>query len=57
MYELGIWTYVIALTHYCAELFVFKGCKLNGPFLSPFCVATTSLIWMISQYDYYVKYA
>jgi hypothetical protein len=39
MYELGIWTYVIALTHYAGELLVFKGCKLNGPFMSPLCVA------------------
>ncbi|KAI9269217.1 Erg28 like protein-domain-containing protein [Phascolomyces articulosus] len=56
MYELGIWSYVIALSHYSAELFIFKGCKFNGPFMSPLIVATTSLIWMISQYDYYVKY-
>jgi hypothetical protein len=39
MYDLGIWTYVIALTHYAGELFVFKGCKLNGPFMSPLFVA------------------
>lgn len=39
MYDLGIWTYVIALTHYAGELFVFGGCKFNGPFLSPLTVA------------------
>lgn len=39
MYDLGIWTYVIALTHYAGELFVFRGCKLNGPFMSPLFVA------------------
>lgn len=39
MYDLGIWTYVIALTHYTGELFVFGGCKFNGPFLSPLTVA------------------
>lgn len=39
MYDLGIWTYVIALTHYLGELFIFKTCKINGPFLSPMCVA------------------
>ncbi|KAF7731861.1 60S ribosomal protein L35 [Apophysomyces ossiformis] len=39
MYELGIWTYVIALTHYLGELLVFGGCKFNGPFMSPLVVA------------------
>ncbi|KAI9323241.1 Erg28 like protein-domain-containing protein [Dichotomocladium elegans] len=56
MYQLGIWTYVIALTHYLGELFVFRTCKLNGPFMSPMSVAVTSLVWMISQQEYYVKY-
>lgn len=41
MYELGIWTYVIALTHYLGELLVFGGCKINGPFMSPLTVAGT----------------
>lgn len=39
MYDLGIWTYVIALTHFLGELFVFRGCKLNGPFMAPLTVA------------------
>ncbi|SAL95803.1 hypothetical protein [Absidia glauca] len=56
MYDLGIWTYVIALTHYTGELFVFRGCKFNGPFLSPLCVAVTSLIWLTQVKDQYVKY-
>ncbi|KAI7886695.1 Erg28-domain-containing protein [Lichtheimia hyalospora FSU 10163] len=56
MYELGIWTYVIALTHYLGELVVFGGCKINGPFMSPLCVAVSSLVWMWQQYGYYVKY-
>ncbi|KAI8335832.1 Erg28 like protein-domain-containing protein [Chlamydoabsidia padenii] len=56
MYELGIWTYVIALTHYTGELIVFKGCKFNGPFMSPLCVAVTSLIWLTQVKDQYVKY-
>lgn len=39
MYDLGLWTYVIALTHYGAELLIFRGCKFNGPFMSPLFVA------------------
>ncbi|OZJ05361.1 hypothetical protein BZG36_01534 [Bifiguratus adelaidae] len=55
MYHLAIGTYSIALMHYLLELLVFRTCKFNGPFLSPFIVATTSLGWMFSQYDFYVK--
>ncbi|KAF1804447.1 Erg28 like protein-domain-containing protein [Mucor lusitanicus] len=56
MYDLGIWTYVIALTHYAGELLVFRGCKLNGPFMSPLFVAVTSLIWLTQVKDSYVKF-
>lgn len=71
MYELGLWTYVIALTHYTGELLVFRGCKLNGPFMSPLIVAgklyflrnyllifllVSSLIWFTQVKDQYVKY-
>ncbi|CAO3682120.1 unnamed protein product [Rhizopus stolonifer] len=56
MYELGIWTYAIALTHYTGELLVFKGCKLNGPFTAPLIVAVSSLAWLTQAKDQYVKY-
>ncbi|KAI7865328.1 Erg28 like protein-domain-containing protein [Spinellus fusiger] len=56
MYELGLWTYVIALTHYVTEWLVFKSCKLNGPFMSPMIVAVSSLVWMIQSYSHYVQY-
>ncbi|CAO3623538.1 unnamed protein product [Mucor fragilis] len=56
MYDLGIWTYVIALTHYAGELLVFRGCKLNGPVMSPLFVAVTSLIWLTQVKDSYVKF-
>ncbi|GAB5586581.1 ergosterol biosynthesis protein [Umbelopsis nana] len=56
MYDLGIWSYVIALTHFVGELIVFGGCKLNVPFMSPMIVAVTSLSWMISHYDKYVTH-
>ncbi|KAI8581511.1 hypothetical protein K450DRAFT_231662 [Umbelopsis ramanniana AG] len=54
MYDLGIWSYTIALTHFVSELFIFGGCKINVPFMSPMIVAVTSLTWMISHYDKYV---
>ncbi|KAI8993212.1 Erg28 like protein-domain-containing protein [Pilobolus umbonatus] len=56
MYNLGIWTYVIALTHYTSELFIFRGCKFNGPFLSPLFVAVTSLIWLTQVKEDYIKF-
>lgn len=50
MYDLGIWTYVIALTHYLGELVVFGGCKINGPFMSPLCVAGKMMEWMMEYW-------
>lgn len=55
MYDLGIWTYVIALTHFLGELFVFRGCKLNGPFMAPLTVAgnihiSVGVIFYINSY-------
>jgi hypothetical protein len=39
MYDLGIWSYTIALTHFVSELVIFGGCKINVPFMSPMIVA------------------
>lgn len=39
MYEIAILTYVIALSHFSAELLVFKTAKVNAGFMSPLIVA------------------
>ncbi|KAH7102840.1 Erg28-like protein [Auriculariales sp. MPI-PUGE-AT-0066] len=54
LYDVTIWSYVIAFAHFGSEIFVFKTAKLVGPALSPVIVASTSLIWMLSQRSYYL---
>ncbi|KAG0275166.1 ergosterol biosynthesis protein [Linnemannia exigua] len=55
MYQITICTFGIAWIHFMSEFFVFRTAKITGPFLAPCVVATSSLIWMVSQYGYYVK--
>lgn len=56
MYNLAIWTYVIALGHFASEMFVFK---TLGPFgkaqAGPFIVAGIALCWMPSVRSHYVQ--
>ncbi|KIK63116.1 hypothetical protein GYMLUDRAFT_41436 [Collybiopsis luxurians FD-317 M1] len=55
VYDIAIFSYLIAFSHFTSELLIFKSCKLNGPVLSPFIVSSLSLLWMIIQYDFYVS--
>ncbi|KAF9082048.1 ergosterol biosynthesis protein [Mortierella sp. AD031] len=55
MYQITICTFGIAWLHFMSEFFVFRTAKITGPYLAPCVVATSSLIWMVSQYSYYVK--
>lgn len=52
-YDLALWTYGIALTHFVGEL-VFGNASLRGRFLSPLVVASSSLAWMLTQRDAYL---
>ncbi|KAJ1979068.1 ergosterol biosynthesis protein [Dimargaris xerosporica] len=54
MFSLLVWTFAIAFTHYFTEIVVFRSARLLGPALSPVVVATTSLVWMWSTYEYYL---
>lgn len=52
-YNLAIWTYGIALTHFVGEL-VFGNASLKGRFLSPLIVASSSVAWMLTQRQFYL---
>ncbi|KAM9929658.1 hypothetical protein OXX59_001058 [Metschnikowia pulcherrima] len=54
MYNLCIWTFVIAGGHFLSEWLVFKTCKLDKGLAGPLVVASSSLAWMLSQRDFYV---
>ncbi|KAH7884519.1 Erg28 like protein-domain-containing protein [Phlebopus sp. FC_14] len=55
IYDMALFTYLIAFGHFTSELLIFRTAKLNVPVLSPVVVSTTSLIWMLQQYAFYVK--
>lgn len=56
MYNVAIWTYVVALSHFASELFVFKSMTFGLPQIFPFTLATTALIWMPMVRSYYVEF-
>lgn len=56
MYNIAIWTYVVALSHFASELFVFKSMTFGLPQIFPFTLATTALIWMPMVRSYYVEF-
>ncbi|EPS28203.1 hypothetical protein PDE_03149 [Penicillium oxalicum 114-2] len=53
-YDLALWTYGIALTHFTLELIV-GNASLRGRFLNPLIVASGSLAWMFSQRQAYLN--
>ncbi|KAI0264385.1 Erg28-like protein, partial [Gloeopeniophorella convolvens] len=55
LYDLALLTYLFAFAHFSSEILIYRTAKLSIPVLSPVVVSTTSLVWMISQYDFYVK--
>ncbi|KAJ8119695.1 hypothetical protein ONZ43_g3409 [Nemania bipapillata] len=55
VYNMAIWTYVIALFHFASEWAVYRTAYLSLPILFPFFLATVGIYWMTSQYSFYVQ--
>ncbi|TFK85055.1 Erg28-like protein [Polyporus arcularius HHB13444] len=55
VYDLALFTYLFALLHFGTELLVYRSLKIGFPAFSPVVVASSSLIWMFTQYNFYVK--
>ncbi|EIM19917.1 Erg28-like protein [Wallemia mellicola CBS 633.66] len=55
VYDIAIWTYAIVIAHYISELLYYRTSKLSAGIISPLIVGTASFVWMITQYDFYVK--
>ncbi|KAI0064757.1 Erg28-like protein [Artomyces pyxidatus] len=55
IYDMALMTYLIAFAHFSSELLIYRTAKLSVAVISPVIVASTSLIWMLKQYDFYVK--
>lgn len=55
MYQLALWTHVIAALHFTSEMFVYKTMRFSGPQAFPFLAAYGGAAWLILQYNHYVQ--
>ncbi|EKM78717.1 hypothetical protein AGABI1DRAFT_114326 [Agaricus bisporus var. burnettii JB137-S8] len=55
IYDMTMFTYLIAFGHFASELLIFRTANLGAAVISPVIVSTVSLFWMINQYDFYVQ--
>ncbi|CAJ2514305.1 Uu.00g024240.m01.CDS01 [Anthostomella pinea] len=55
VYNITLWTYVVALFHFGSEFAVYRTAYLGPPILFPFFFATVGITWMVSQYSFYVE--
>ncbi|KAF9517030.1 hypothetical protein BS47DRAFT_594527 [Hydnum rufescens UP504] len=55
LYDLTIWTYVIALVHFASEIFLYKTADISVGALPSCIIASTSLVWMVVQYNFYTR--
>ncbi|KAF7189325.1 Ergosterol biosynthetic protein 28 [Pseudocercospora fuligena] len=54
IYQLALWSYVVAFAHFFSEWLVFGSARWNRGFASPVFVSTFTISWMLSQWSYYV---
>lgn len=55
LYQLGIWTHLVAGAHFTSELLVFKTINFSGPQVFPFLAAYGGATWMFLQWSHYVQ--
>jgi len=53
-YELCMYTWAIAIAYFGSEWLIFGSAEMGPGLASPMVVASTSLIWMVTQYGHYV---
>lgn len=56
IYQMAIWTFVVAGFHFYSEWLCYKTARWSKGLAGPIIVASASLIWMASQYRFYVGY-
>lgn len=54
IYDLCLWTFFVAFTHFNLEWLVYKNCKFDKGLAGPFFVSTISMCWMLAQKDFYL---
>lgn len=54
LYQLAICAYAVAWAHFMTEWLVFKTAAWGRGLAGPIFISTGSLVWMLSQWGYYV---
>ncbi|KAH8654971.1 ergosterol biosynthesis protein [Tricladium varicosporioides] len=54
IFVIALWTYAIALTHFCTECWVYRTMKMGKELLPSFAIALGTMLWMLVQWEYYV---
>jgi len=55
VYNIALWTYIVALFHFGTEWAVYRTAYIGPPILFPFFFASVGILWMTSQYNFYVQ--
>jgi len=55
VYQLALWSYVIAFGHFMSEWLVFGTAKWGAGLAGPAVVSTGRIVWMVAQGGHYVK--
>ncbi|KAL2022890.1 hypothetical protein VTK56DRAFT_4421 [Thermocarpiscus australiensis] len=55
LYQLAIWTHVVAAVHFTSEMLIYRTVRFSGPQIFPFTAAYGGAIWMLLQYKHYVQ--
>jgi len=55
LYQLAMWAYLIAWGHFFSEWLVFGTAAWGKGLAGPVFISTGSLVWMFSQWGYYVQ--
>ena len=56
LYRLTLCTYLIVLSHFAGELMVYGTMKFGKGLAPSLFVATTSVVWMLTQWSFYVEW-
>ncbi|CAM9019616.1 unnamed protein product [Wickerhamomyces anomalus] len=57
VYQITLASYLIAFFHFNSEWLIFKTAKFGKGLLGPLIVATSTIVWMTLQKDYYMGLA
>ena len=55
LYQLAIWTHVVAGLHFTSETLVYKTIRFSGPQIFPFLASYGGTAWMLLQWSHYVQ--